>query len=246
MRWTVPVMVVALVASGCASARTAASSGRIYVPQLDAVPLYRPGAVGFSVDGGDIWQIDRWISYGGLTARAVARTHSNDCVPGCATGQRTSATTTILFAGRVPCKGVRAYASFHVVRTTSASVAAVGEVRDLTHLCGYVAFTRSLRCLSHDRRAVSVPAQARCFKNGIRTTDRKIAGQEQVVSHSLHSRRGRRSFVHGEQAWREYRQTACAAAASQYRGGTHEAVVRAACIFNLNENHLADLAALPP
>ena len=202
--------------------------------------------LGFSVEGGDIWQIDRWISYGGLTARAVARTHSNDCVPSCVAGHRASASTTILFAGRVPCKGVRAYGSFQVVRTTNPSVAEAGEIRDLTHLCGYVAFAPSLRCLSHDHRAVSVAVQARCFKNGIRTTDRKIAGQEQVVSHSLHSPRGRRSFVHGEQAWREYRRTACAAVASEYGGGTYEPVLRVACIFNLNENHLADLVDLPP
>ena len=104
MRWIVPVMVVALVASGCASAQTTASSDRIYVPQLDAAPLYKPGSVGFSVDGGDIWQIHRWISYGGRTARAVARTHSNDCVPSCAAGHRTSATTTILLEGSRPAR----------------------------------------------------------------------------------------------------------------------------------------------
>lgn len=92
--------------------------------------------LGFSVEGGDIWQIDRWISYGGLTARAVARTHSNDCVPSCVAGHRASASTTILFAGRVPCKGVRAYGSFQVVRTTNPSVAEAGEIRDLMHLCG--------------------------------------------------------------------------------------------------------------
>jgi uncharacterized protein YecT (DUF1311 family) len=242
----VPVIVVALLASGCASAQTTASSERIYVPQLESAPLYKPGGVGFSVDGGDIWRIDRWISYGGRTARAVVRTHSNDCVPSCVGGHRTYATTTILFEGRVPCKGVRAYATFHVVRTTNASVAAVGDVRDLTRLCGYVAFTPSLRCLSHDLRAVSVPVQARCYQNGIRTTDRKIAKREQVVLHFLHSPRGRRAFVHSGRAWREYRQTVCAAVASEYAGGTYEPVLRAACIFNLNENHLADLGALLP
>ncbi len=246
MRWTVPLMFVALVASGCDSGQPTASSERIYVPQLEAAPLYKPGAVGFSVDGGDIWGIDRWISYGGRTARAVARTHTNDCVPSCVGGHRAYATTTVLFEGRVPCKGVRAYASFHVVRTTNASVAAVGDVRDLTSQCGYVAFTPSLRCLSHDRRAVSVPAQARCYENGIRTTDRKIAKREQVVLHFLYSPRGPRSFVHGEQSWREYRERACAAVASEYTGGTYEPVLRAACIFNLNESHLADLSALLP
>lgn len=36
------------------------------------------------------------------------------------------------------------------------------------------------------------------------------------------------------------------AVASEYGGGTYEPVLRVACIFNLNENHLADLVDLPP
>jgi uncharacterized protein YecT (DUF1311 family) len=245
MRWAFP-LVVALLASGCGTrGHTTAGSQRIYVPQLAAVPRYKPAFVGFSVDGGNIWQIDRWINYGGPTARAIAETQSNDCTPDCATGRRKLATATILFEGRVPCEGVAAYARFRVVRSTNRSVAAVGGIQDLTHLCGYVAFTPSLPCLAHDGRAVSVAAQGRCYEKAIRITDRMIADREEAILQSLFAPKGRRSFVQSDRTWRKYRQESCAALTSEYEGGTYEPALRAACTLRLNKTRLADLASLP-
>lgn len=205
---------------------------------------YKPASIGLSVDGGDIWQIRRWISYGGLTARAIADTHANDCKPSCVAGRRTYATTTIVLEGRVPCKGFSAYARFRIVRSANDSVAPIGAVRDLTRFCGYVDFTPSLPCLAHASRAVSVAAQRRCFEQGIRVADRKIVRAERAILPLLYYRGARRSFVAGEQTWRKYRQASCAAVAKAHEGGTWAPVLRDACRFRLNRSHLADLRSL--
>jgi uncharacterized protein YecT (DUF1311 family) len=242
-RTTVVVLPVILLlgAAGCGSN---GSSERIYVPESGAVPAYKPASIGLSVDGGDIWQIRRWVSYGGLTARAIADTHMNDCKPSCASGRRTPATTTIVFEGRVPCKGFSAYARFRIVRSTNESVAPVGGVRDLTRFCGYVDFTSSLPCLTHARRAVSVAAQRQCFQQAIRATDRKIARAERAILRLLHDGSARRSFVAGEQRWRKYRHASCAAVAKAHEGGTWAPVLRDACLLHLNRSHLADVRSL--
>ena len=208
------------------------------------MPVYKPGAVGLSVDGGDIWNIRRWVSYGGLTARAIAFTWRTDCKPSCVGGHRTPATTTIVFEGRVPCKGVSAYARFRVIRSTNASVAPVGSGRGLTRLCGYVSFIPALSCLSYSGRAVSVPAQDRCFRRAIQVTDRKIVRAERAVLPLLYYRDARRSFVAGERTWRKYRQTSCAAVAKSFDGGTWAPVLRDACLLRLSRSHLTDLRSL--
>lgn len=233
--------ILLLAAAGCGSHR---SSARVYVPQLGGAPVYKPAGIGLSVDGGDIWQIRRWVSYGGVTARAIAVTHVNDCKPSCVGGHRTYAATTIVFESRVPCKGVSAYAHFRVVRSTNETVAPVGSGRDLTRLCGYVDFTPSLPCLTHAGRAVSVAAQRRCFEQAIRVTDRQIVRAERATLPLLYYRGARRSFVAGEQRWRKYRQASCAAVAKSYDGGTWAPVARDACLLHLNRSHLADLRSL--
>jgi uncharacterized protein YecT (DUF1311 family) len=200
-----------------------------------------------SVDGGDIWYIRRWISYGGTIARAVAHTESNDCKPSCVGGHRTPATTTIVFEGRVPCKGRLAYVRFRVVRSSNESVAAVGDARDLTRFCGYVAYTPSLPCLTHAGRAVSVTAQARCFTEAVRAKDRRIADAENAIVRSLrplYPHGVRRSFVVAEQSWRSYRRASCAAVGKEYEGGTYAPVIRDACLLRANRTHLAELSSL--
>jgi uncharacterized protein YecT (DUF1311 family) len=233
--------ILLLAAAACGSHR---SSARVYVPQLAAVPAYKPAGIGLSVDGGDIWRISRWVSYGGPTARAIADTHVNDCKPSCVGGRRTYATATIVFEGRVPCKGFSAYARFRVVRSSNESVAPVGSGRDLTRLCGYVDFTSSLPCLTHAGRAVSVAAQGRCFEQAIRSTGQKIARAERAILRLVYYRRARRPFVAGERTWRKYRQASCAAVAETYEGGTWAPVARDACLLRLNRTHLADLTSL--
>jgi uncharacterized protein YecT (DUF1311 family) len=238
------VLSVAALLAGCgAHGHTKRTSPRIYVPQVSGAPIQKPPYPFGSPDGGDMWRVERWISYGGPSARAIAERETNDCKPTCVAGHHRVATTTIVFDGRVPCKGLPAYARFHVVRSTDLSVATVGETRDLTRFCGYVVFTPSLPCLGHKGHAVSVLAQNRCYGIAVRATDRKIKDEREAISRLLFDRSPRSSFLQSEQEWVKFRQASCAAEALHYAHGTFEPVVRAACTLGRNKTHLADLAA---
>jgi hypothetical protein len=124
------VLAAALLASSAG-----AQASRIYVPQLAGKPRYKPGAIAFSADSGNIWGINRWLSYGGQTADAMASALSNDCTPDCATGHKTYALTRIRLSGFAPCGGALAYAWFEVISSSNESVAYVGERQQLESLC---------------------------------------------------------------------------------------------------------------
>jgi uncharacterized protein YecT (DUF1311 family) len=226
--------------------QAAAAPRRMYVPQPYGLgpPLFKPPYAFQSADGADDWSIERWISYGGPTARAIAVADLNDCTPSCADGHHSLATTTIVFQGRVPCDGVLAYASFRVVRSTNAAVAAVGTGQDLTQSCGYAAFTASLPCLVHEDRAASVGAQQRCYESADRALTSEINNRVRSIARLLFTRTMRLSFARAERAWLRYRQAACTTKASTYAGGSYEPVISAACEFDLDEHHLSDLAVL--
>lgn len=207
-----------------------------------APPAYKPNGIDFSSDGGDDWGIDKWLSYGGPTARANADTESNDCVPDCANGHRTLAFTTIEFSGRVPCYGRSAYARFTVTQTSNSSVAPIGSGRDLTQYCGYVTFRPGVSCLVHALRAVGLVAQQRCFEATAGSTNRKIQKAQRTILGILPESE-RPAFLKSEQLWRKYRESSCVVEASIYAGGTYEPVFHAACVFDRDVAHLSDLRA---
>ena len=98
--------------------RTAASEPVVYVPQVDGTPLYKPDFIGTSVDGGGIYEIKRWRSYGGNVATADARLSVNDCNPSCAEGHHRNVTMELRLSQRVPCRGVVAYGDMSIYNSS--------------------------------------------------------------------------------------------------------------------------------
>lgn len=129
------VAVIVLAAAGGHTSAGQARTQRIYVPQAGGKAQYKPSEIVLSADGGNVWKIGRWLTYGGRTADAIAVTSHDDCKPSCADGRRVSSRTRIRFSGSVSCGGVLAYAWFQVIASTRKSVAPVGEVQDLESLC---------------------------------------------------------------------------------------------------------------
>jgi hypothetical protein len=115
--------------------RTLQAPQPIYVPETGGKPEYKPSGIYISADSGNIWVIKRWLSYGGEFADAIATTQANDCTPNCASGHRTTATTTIRLSRRIPCGSVPGYAGFEVLKSSDESVAPVGSEQDLEALC---------------------------------------------------------------------------------------------------------------
>jgi hypothetical protein len=128
------LLTMALAAALLASSARAQPQ-RIYVPQMAEKPQYKPSGIGFSADSGNVWGIQRWLSYGGQTADAIATTSTNDCTPTCAEGHVVSATTHIRFSGNTYCGGRTAYAWFEVIASSNKAVAHVGELQNLESLC---------------------------------------------------------------------------------------------------------------
>jgi uncharacterized protein YecT (DUF1311 family) len=231
-----------LIVGGCGTHAHVNNAGaRLYVPGPDGPPAFKPtGDVYVSPDGADQWYIGHWFSYGSTTARASGGQSLNNCTPSCVAGHHSSATVTVVFSGRVPCRGKTAYAEMTVTRTSDASVTPVGSGLDLTEFCGYVAFRPGLPCLARDRRAVSIQQQKRCFASADRIKERKIAGARKTMLELLPPG-GRIAFQRSESVWQRYRHASCAVVASIYAGGTYEPVLRGACVFDRDNAHLLDL-----
>ena len=112
-----------VVASGCGSSERAAvtkktttepvthttANERVYVPEIGGDTVYKPGVIGASVDGGAIYYVARWRSYGGSVAIADAYLSANDCKPSCAEGHHHEVEMELRLSRRVPCRGVVAY-----------------------------------------------------------------------------------------------------------------------------------------
>jgi len=260
----IAMVVVCSMAAGCGS--TTARHPKVYVPWEGGAPLYKaylaPGA-NYS------WQVTRWLSYGGASAKAIATNLNNNCVPTCASGRHEYAVTTIVFTGRVPCDDVSAYARYRVVKTSNAAVAPVGLTYALWGWCGYAAYTPSLPCLSQHNRAASGAAQTRCYITAIRAANTRIAKTERLLStgiydetktdsalyhenlEAFHPERAHRldnrvararqaTFTAGEHAWRVYRQRFCTANYKSPEFGD-SAIVYDACVYRLDESHLREL-----
>jgi hypothetical protein len=92
---------------------------RPYVPETGQ-PLYKPNGLGFSVDGGAIYQISRWLSYGKQSAKARATWDYNSCRPSCAASEhRTRVTFLITLTDPKPCRDVVAYTTFAVSQSSN-------------------------------------------------------------------------------------------------------------------------------
>lgn len=90
-----------------------------YVPVIGA-PLYKPSSLGYSVDGGAIYGIRKWLSYGKESAQALASWEYNPCTPSCATGHpRTLVTFVLTLTRPKPCKDVIAYTTLTVTRSSN-------------------------------------------------------------------------------------------------------------------------------
>ncbi|MGH2862297.1 MAG: hypothetical protein ACRDLT_12455 [Solirubrobacteraceae bacterium] len=205
------------------------------------------------------WDVTRWLSYGGTTAKAIAWTYVNTCERSCAGGPHIQAKTTVVLSGRVPCDGVSAYADFRVVKTSNAKAAPVGDSIDLWEFCGYAAYTPTLPCLSRNKRAASTAVQARCYLAAIRAQNIRIAKSErslanfiyegaqdesQIDDHDLMPNRnddrvaqaGRTAFEAGERGWRAYRRGFCTSNFDFPRASPN--VVYDACLYQLDKTQL--------
>jgi len=235
----VALSLLCAVQTGCGT--TSAPHAKVYVAQRDG-PLYK--AYDYSSDDGALqWHVTRWLSYSGPSAKAIATVYWNKCTPTCAGGTFVHAKTTVVFSGRVPCEGVSAYATYRVVKTSNAEVAQVGETYDLWEFCGYQAFTPSLPCLSHDRRAVSTAAQMRCYASAARTANARITALERSYSRALYTRTERATFAAAESSWRAYRQHTCITAIQKGEPVSSHRYTTNVCLFQLDESHLSDLTS---
>lgn len=260
----IAAVVVCSMAAGCGSAT--ARHPKVYVPWEGGAPVYKayldPGA-NYS------WEVTRWLSYGGPSAKAIATNLNDNCVPTCINGRYEYATTTIVFTGRVPCDGVPAYASYRVVKTSNPALAPVGSTYVLWSWCGYAAFTPSLPCLSQHNRAASLAAQTRCYIMAIRAANTRIAKTERSLSTGIYdetktdsalyhekleafhpgrahrvdrrvARAQRAIFTAGERAWRVYRQRFCTANFKSPEAGD-SVIFYDACVYRLDDSHLREL-----
>lgn len=251
--------------TGCAS--TSGTRTKVYVPREGGTPLYKS----YSSPGQNVtWDVTKWLSYGGPSAKAIAWTYVNTCERSCAGGPHIQARTTVAFNGRVPCDGVSAYAAYRVIKTSNPKAAPVGEVVNLWGLCGYAAFTPSLPCLSQHNRAASTAVQARCYVAAIRAQNTRIAKSDRSLStllydaaqgqsewddqnlavvHPEHADRiddrvaqaARRAFEAGERGWRAYRRGFCTSNFDSPKEAPN--VVYDACLYQLNGAHLHALNA---
>jgi hypothetical protein len=215
------------------------------------------------------WQVTRWLSYGGASAKAIATNLNNNCVPSCAQARHEYAVTTIVFTGRVPCDGVSGYARYRVVKTSNAAAAPVGFTYPLSWFCGYPAYTPSLPCLSQHNRAASLAAQTRCYITAIRAANTRIAKTERSLSteiydnaktdsslnhenlEAFHPERAHRldnrvarakqaTFTAGEHSWGVYRKRFCTANYIS-PGFGDSAILYDACVYRLDDSHLREL-----
>jgi hypothetical protein len=90
-----------------------------YVPVIGP-PLYKPRGLGYSVDGGAIYSIKKWLFYGKQSARARATWEYNPCTPDCATGKpRTLITFVLTLTDPKPCRDVPAYTNLTVSQSSN-------------------------------------------------------------------------------------------------------------------------------
>ena len=106
----------------------------VFVPQAGGTPEFKPDQLFTGVSGGG-WVVERWISYGGETAEALAYTEFNDCEPSCAEGNLTRADATIQLSQRIPCKGVVAYGRLSVKKTSDEALLSSGFYENREPLC---------------------------------------------------------------------------------------------------------------
>lgn len=105
-----------------------------YVPVVGA-PLYKPGSLGFSGDGGTIYDIDKWLAYGRRSALARAGWVYNPCTPDCATGRpRTSVTFVLELTNPEPCRDVTAFTTLTVSQSSNTKLLP-NKSRSLMWLC---------------------------------------------------------------------------------------------------------------
>jgi hypothetical protein len=129
-RTVVVTVMVSTLLIGCGSA-----ARKVYIPEPAGDVIYKPRFFQFSVDGGDMWKVKRWVTYGSTNAEAIAGTSTNDCEPSCADGHIRTATLTIRLGRVQRCSGVDAFTELVVLQSSDEKVARRGEHRDLRPLC---------------------------------------------------------------------------------------------------------------
>lgn len=84
------------------------------------VPVYEPGSIDFSVDGGTVYDVNKWLSYGPLSAEAKAASAYTACNPSCAQdAHRRYVTFTLTLTAQGPCRGVYAYTRRTVTQSSN-------------------------------------------------------------------------------------------------------------------------------
>ncbi len=104
----------------------------VYVPQAGGGVEYKPPEIFVGASGGAFTDI-RWRTYGSSPAIADAKVPHNDCVPSCAGGHITTTTVTIWLTRIAPCKGVPAYSTAEVIKSSNPDEE--GNSTDLGALC---------------------------------------------------------------------------------------------------------------